>query len=77
MYPTFEPRDPDYEQKVRESFAKQGLLATFCAELRTVTPGMVEIEVPFSRALTQQDDFFHAASASPYWTARAAMPRCR
>ncbi|MGA9492178.1 MAG: PaaI family thioesterase [Mycobacterium sp.] len=56
----FEPRDPDFEKRVRESFARQGLLATFAAELRSVEPGAVDIEVPFAPGLTQQDDFFHA-----------------
>src|SRR5690625_3316061 len=56
----FEPRDPDYEQRVRESLARQGLLATFAAELRRIEPGKVEIEVPFSSGMTQQDGFFHA-----------------
>ena len=35
-------------------------MATFGAELRRIEPGVVEIEVPFSQALTQQDEFFHA-----------------
>jgi uncharacterized protein (TIGR00369 family) len=35
-------------------------MATFGAELRRIEPGVVEIEVPFSPALTQQDEFFHA-----------------
>jgi uncharacterized protein (TIGR00369 family) len=60
MSPAFEPRDPDYEQRGREAFAQQGLMATFGAELRRIEPGAVEIEVPFSPALTQQDEFFHA-----------------
>ena len=60
MSPAFEPGDPDYEQRVRETFARQGLMATFAAELRSIKPGAVEIEVPFSPGLSQQDDFFHA-----------------
>ena len=60
MSPAFEPRDPNFEKRVRESFARQGLLATFAAELRRVEPGAVDIEVPFAPGLTQQDDFFHA-----------------
>jgi uncharacterized protein (TIGR00369 family) len=60
MSSAFEPRDPDYEQRGREAFAQQGLMATFGAELRRIEPGVVEIEVPFSQALTQQDEFFHA-----------------
>jgi len=35
-------------------------MATFGAKLRRIEPGVVEIEVPFSPALTQQDEFFHA-----------------
>ena len=60
MSSAFEPRDPNYEQRVRESFARQGLLATFAAELRSIKPGAVEIGVPFAPGLTQQDEFFHA-----------------
>ncbi len=60
MSPGFEPRDPDFEQRVRESFSRQGLMATFAARLETIEPGEVEIRVPFSTGLTQQDDFFHA-----------------
>lgn len=60
MSSAFEPRDPDYEQRVRSSFARQGLLATFGADLTGIKPGTVEIEVPFSSGLTQQDEFFHA-----------------
>jgi len=60
MSPAFEPRDPNYEQRGRETFAAQGLMTTFAAELRSVEPGAVEIAVPFSPGLTQQDEFFHA-----------------
>ncbi len=35
-------------------------MATFAARLETIEPGAVEIRVPFSTGLTQQDDFFHA-----------------
>lgn len=35
-------------------------MATLGAELRGIQPGVVEIEVPFSPGLTQQDGFFHA-----------------
>jgi uncharacterized protein (TIGR00369 family) len=63
MCPAFEPRDPNYEQRGREAFAQQGLMATFGAELRNIKPGAVEIEVPFSKGLTQQDEFFHAGVA--------------
>ncbi|GFG82605.1 PaaI family thioesterase [Mycobacterium paragordonae] len=54
------PRNPDYRQQVRESFALQGFMSTLGATLHSIEPGMVEIEVPFSPGLTQQDGFLHA-----------------
>ena len=49
-----------FEQKVRDSFGRQALMATIGAELTSVTPGAVEIRLPFGRHLTQQNDFLHA-----------------
>lgn len=56
--------DPDYEQRVRASFARQQAMTTIGAELTLVTPGIVEIEMPFSDALTQQHGFLHAGVIS-------------
>ena|SRR6187399_1265439 len=56
--------DPDYEERVRASFARQAAMATIGAELTLVTPGIVEIETPFSAALTQQHGFLHAGVIS-------------
>jgi uncharacterized protein (TIGR00369 family) len=52
--------DPDYEERVRSSFARQAAMDTIGAELTSVTPGTVEIEMPYSTALTQQHGFLHA-----------------
>lgn len=56
----FEPVDRDYDQRIRDSFARQGLMTTMGAALGKVQPGYVEIEMPFSDALSQQHGFFHA-----------------
>ncbi len=56
--------DADYEERVRASFARQNAMSTIGAELTLVTPGMVEIEMPFSPALTQQHGFLHAGVIS-------------
>ena len=56
--------DPDYEERVRKSFARQTVMATIGAELTSVTPGIVEIEMPFSKALTQQHGYLHAGIMS-------------
>jgi uncharacterized protein (TIGR00369 family) len=63
MSTSFQVRDPDFEQRIRASFAQQGLMATFAAQLARVEPGTVELDVPFSPGLTQQDEFFHAGVA--------------
>lgn len=56
--------DTDYEARVRASFARQAIMTTIGAELTSVTPGIVEIEMPFSAAFTQQHGFLHAGVIS-------------
>jgi uncharacterized protein (TIGR00369 family) len=58
--PRFEPKDPDYAERVRASFARQGAMATIGATLVAVEPGRVVIELPWAQALTQQHGFLHA-----------------
>ena len=55
---------PDYEDRVRVSFARQQAMATIGAELTLVTPGIIEIEMPYSASLTQQHGFLHAGVIS-------------
>lgn len=47
-------------EKIKNSFARQGLMHTLHAQLHTVEPGQVTITCPFSAALTQQHGYFHA-----------------
>lgn len=56
----FEPRDADYERRVRESFARQRAMETFGARLLRVAPGEVEIGFDFDEAYTQQHGYLHA-----------------
>ncbi len=58
--PTFEPRNPDFEARVRESFARQAAMHTLGATLAVVKPGQVEITLPWAEPLTQQHGFLHA-----------------
>ncbi len=53
------PRNPDFDAVVRSSFAKQGLMGLYGAQLMRVGPGQVEIEVPFRPDLGQQHGLFH------------------
>jgi uncharacterized protein (TIGR00369 family) len=55
-----EPRDPDFERRVRESFARQRAMETFGARLLRVAPGEVEIGFDFDEAFTQQHGYLHA-----------------
>ena len=48
------------ETRVRESFARQGYMAALGAEIVHVAPGEVDIALPFSERLTQQDGYLHA-----------------
>ncbi|WP_282610760.1 PaaI family thioesterase [Pelagibius sp. Alg239-R121] len=61
---SFTVHDPEYESKVRASFARQKIMALLGAELGKVEPGLVEIELPFREDLTQQHGFFHAGVTS-------------
>jgi uncharacterized protein (TIGR00369 family) len=51
-----------FEQKVRDSFARQHFMSTLAAEITTVGRGSVEIWLPFSSRLTQQNGFVHAGA---------------
>ncbi|MGQ2906440.1 MAG: PaaI family thioesterase [Aliihoeflea sp.] len=56
--------DGDFEERVRESFARQEVMRTIGAELTSVTPGIVEIEMGYDNALTQQHGYLHAGMIS-------------
>ena len=57
----FVPRDPDFEARVRESFARQRFMATLGARLVRLEPGLCEIELEFQESLTQQHGYLHAS----------------
>jgi uncharacterized protein (TIGR00369 family) len=54
----------DFEERVRNSFQRQQAMATIGAELTLVSPGTIEIELPFAAKLTQQHGFLHAGIIS-------------
>jgi uncharacterized protein (TIGR00369 family) len=60
MTKRFEPQTPRFEERVRESFARQGLMTTIRARLLRVAPGEVAIELPFHDDWTQQHGYLHA-----------------
>ncbi len=48
--------------RIQESFDRQGFLATIGAKLELVEPGRVIIRMPFSPTISQQHGFAHAGS---------------
>jgi len=60
MTGTVVPKNPDFEARTRESFARQGVMGLLGAVLERVEPGLVQIALPFRQELSQQHGFFHA-----------------
>lgn len=48
------------EQKILDSFARQGLMQTFAARIISIETGKVVIECAYREGLGQQHGFFHA-----------------
>jgi uncharacterized protein (TIGR00369 family) len=59
MPTAFQPADPDFEPRVRASFARQAAMGTIGATLVRAEPGEVEIQLPYAAHLTQQHGFLH------------------
>jgi uncharacterized protein (TIGR00369 family) len=75
-----EPRDPDWDQKVRASFARQTFMDTIGGRIAALSPGHCEVELPFRGDLCQQNGYLHggvitaiAANAAGY-AAFSLMP---
>ena len=56
--------DENYLERIRSSFAKQGLMNTLGATLGDVSPGRVEIAIQPHPGISQQHGFIHAGAIS-------------
>ena len=56
---SFIAKNPDFEARVRDSFARQAAMGLIGAELTVVEPGRVTIELPVRDDLGQQHGFVH------------------
>ena len=54
------PQDPDFDGRVRASFARQQVMATLGVEISKLSPGEIELTMPYAAAYTQQHGFIHA-----------------
>ena len=69
------------ERAIRDSFARQGFMATIGARLEAIAPGRVVLSMPITQAVGQQHGFAHAGasfalgdSASGYAALAAMQP---
>lgn len=53
-------QNPNFAADVAQSFARQRIMNSIGAELRTVEPGIVEIAFSYRPELTQQNGYIHA-----------------
>jgi uncharacterized protein (TIGR00369 family) len=53
------PRDPDWERRVRDVFARQSFMATIGARIAALSLGACELELPFRPDLCQQHAYLH------------------
>jgi uncharacterized protein (TIGR00369 family) len=60
----FKPLDPDYEVRVRRSFARQAFMNTLGVELVHLAPGEVDLAMAHRPQLTQQHGYFHAGATA-------------
>jgi uncharacterized protein (TIGR00369 family) len=58
------PSDANFAARVRDSFARQGFMASLGAEMTVVEPGSCEIRLPYQDSLAQQHGYFHAGALS-------------
>ena len=58
----FTPKNPDFEAVVQESFGRQSFMATLGVRLTHLAPGAVDLTLPFSPDLCQQNGYLHAGA---------------
>ena len=56
---SFEAQDPNFADRIKGSFARQGAMTHLGARLTAVSPGFCEIQVAYSPELSQQHGYFH------------------
>lgn len=61
---SYQPLDPEFKNRIRESFKRQRMMGTMGAELTLIQPGEVHITAPCDERFTQQDGFLHAGTVT-------------
>lgn len=60
----FTPQNPDFASRVQDSFARQKVMTTLGIEIATLSPGVIELTMPYAVAFTQQHGFLHGGIVS-------------
>ncbi len=55
-------QDPDYQQRVRGSFARQQMMTTLGIEITDLEPGRIVLEFDHHESFTQQHGFMHGGA---------------
>ncbi|GIV93683.1 MULTISPECIES: PaaI family thioesterase [Chloroflexus] len=59
---SFHPQTPDWEPRVRASFARQGLMQALHAVIEHLKPGEVAITMPADPTYSQQHGYIHGGA---------------
>jgi uncharacterized protein (TIGR00369 family) len=57
---SFQPEDPNFQERVRASFSRQRVMQTLGISIARLEAGDIELTMPFDPAYTQQHGFIHA-----------------
>ena len=74
---SFVVRDPNYVERVRDAFSRQGFLQLIHARVEELAPGRCVIAADFRGELAQQNGFFHGGYSVRSPTRRARAPQLR
>jgi uncharacterized protein (TIGR00369 family) len=55
-----QPRNPEFAEEIRQSFAQQTIMDLIDAKLTRVEPGLIEVTLPYRGDLAQQHGYLHA-----------------
>jgi uncharacterized protein (TIGR00369 family) len=58
--PDFEPKDPEFDSRVRASFERQAVMQTLGVTVSRLGAGEIELLMSYNAAFTQQHGFLHA-----------------
>ncbi len=58
----FEPRNPNYSERVREAFEGQPMLTSLGMVMAEIAPGYCELHLPYRPEISQNHGYFHGGA---------------